>query len=433
MKFRATRIEELAQTGSRRAKEAKRVISKLDMYLSATQLGITFASLGLGWIGEPAVARLIEPLFRDAGIGSEAAIHGVSLAIAFAIISFAHIVLGELAPKSLAIRQPESTALWTAIPLHLFYWVMYPAIKALQATANLVLKVFGLEPADGVESAHTEEELRMIVSASHAHGVLNSTERALLEAAIGFSERLVREIMIPRPDMVCLYLDRPLEQNLAIVRENQHTRYPLAIDEPDKIVGMIHGKDLLEYVGSHGANAPALDLKKLKRPVLFIPEVASIDMLLKVFQRGRSHLAIVVDEYGGVAGLVTLEDVLEELVGPIRDEFDVEEPGIVTRPGGEAIVEASLPLAEVAERFRFEPDEPHHVATIGGYVLQHLGRLPKVGESVQIDKYRVEVAQMEGLRVTRLRFVPVREGPGRTAAAGDGVGASTSASTEPGR
>jgi CBS domain containing-hemolysin-like protein len=433
VKVRPTRIEELVREGNRRARIARHIHAHLYAYLSATQVGVTITSLGLGWIGEPAVARLLRPTFERLGV-PESPGHGLAFVVAFTIISFFHIVIGELGPKSVAIQRTEKTALHTALPLRVFYIIMWPAIALLTWAANRLLRALGLaRKAAASELAHTAEELRLIVEASGASGELNPHERKLLDNALVFSERLVREIMVPRPDMVCLYKAKSLEENLAIVREARHTRYPLASDDKDHVVGMIHVRDLVDAErrarsasgeraaatpapapGADGARArPAeeepISLEKLRRPILFVPAVATLDRVLRLFQRGRSHLAVVVDEYGGIAGLVTLEDVLEELVGEIHDEFDVEEderfePGA----GGELLVDAGLPLEQAARSFRFEPTQAT-VDTIGGYVLQLLGRLPKIGEWVQMGRYRVEVAEMDGLRLTRLRFKPLAE------------------------
>ncbi len=403
VKVRPTRVEELAREGNRRARIARHLIEHLDAYLSATQVGITIASIGLGWVGERAFGHLVEPLL--AAIGLPPAAFG--WVVAFTIVTFLHVVVGELAPKSLAIQRAEKTALWTSAPLRLFSVIMWPAIASLNWASLRLLRLIGLKPASGLELAHSAEELRMIVEASERSGELNPQEKQLLENALQFSERLVREIMVPRPDMVCLYTTKSLEENLAIARESAHTRYPLAVEDKDHIVGMIHVRDLIaatERARGDGGSPPSLE--KLRRPILFVPEVATIDRVLRTFQRSRSHLAVVVDEYGGVAGLVTLEDVLEELVGEIRDEFDIEETDLIaTTASGEVIVDAGTPLHEIAESLQFEPAQAT-VDTIGGYVLQLLGRLPKVGEQVQMGRYKVEVAEMDGLRVTKLRFKP---------------------------
>jgi CBS domain containing-hemolysin-like protein len=404
VKVRSTKIRELAEKGDWRAVAAQNVIAHLDAYLSACQLGITFASLGLGWIGEPAVAQLIEPTLRAAGVENPTLVHTVAFTIAFIFISFLHIVLGELAPKSLAIRKPESTSLWLAPPLRAFYWVMYAPIVALNGTANWLLRFVGIEPVGETEQAHSSEELRMIVGASHAHGVLNATERRLLENVIDFSEREVAEIMTPRVDMVCLFVNKTIAENLAIVRGQQHTRYPLAEGSADNVIGMIHIKDFITITVEGAAERTGSVLQSIKRPVLFVPERASIDALLRTIQATHTLMAIVVDEYGGVAGVVTLEDVLEELVGEIRDEFDETELE-VERRGGETIVDGGLPLNEVEEMF---PDlvskEESDVRTVGGLVLKELGRIPIVGDQVTLGPYRLEVIEMDNLRITRVKI-----------------------------
>jgi len=404
VKVRSTKIKELADEGDWRATVTRSIIAHLDVYLSACQLGITIASLGLGWIGEPAVARLIEPALQAVGVTNPAWVHTIAFTVAFAFISFLHIVLGELAPKSLAIRKPESMSLWLAPPLRAFYWLMYVPIAILNGTANGILHLVGIEPVGEAGEAHSSEELRMIVAASHAHGVLNATERRLLENVIDFSEREVAEIMTPRVDVICLLVNKSIAENLAIVRGEQHTRYPLAEGSADNVIGMIHIKDFITLTAEGAAERAGSVLQSIKRPVLFVPESASIDAVLRTIQATRTLMAIVVDEYGGVAGLVTLEDVLEELVGEIRDEFDEVELG-VERRGGETIVDGGLPLGEVEEMFpHLVAEEESDVRTMGGLVLKELGRIPTVGDGVTLGPYRAEVMEMDNLRITRVKI-----------------------------
>jgi CBS domain containing-hemolysin-like protein len=404
VKVRSTKIKELADEGDWRATVTRSVIAHLDAYLSACQLGITIASLGLGWIGEPAVAELIEPTLQAAGVVNPTLIHTIAFGLAFAIISFLHIVLGELAPKSLAIRKPESISLWLAPPLRAFYWLMYLPIAALNGAANWILHLVGIEPVGETEQVHSSEELRMIVAASHAHGVLNATERRLLENVIDFSEREVAEIMTPRVDMVCLFVNKSIAENLAIVRGEQHTRYPLAEGSADNVIGMIHIKDFITLTTEGAVERTGSVLQSIKRPVLFIPEGASIDAALRTIQATHTLMAIAVDEHGGVSGLVTLEDVLEELVGEIRDEFDEMELE-VERRGGETLVDGGLPLSEVEEMFPdLVTEEASDVRTIGGLVLKELGRIPVVGDKVTLGPYRLEVTEMDNLRITRVKI-----------------------------
>jgi CBS domain containing-hemolysin-like protein len=412
VKVRSTKIKELAEEGDWRAVVAQNVIAHLDAYLSACQLGITFASLGLGWIGEPAVAQLIEPTLLAAGVTNETWVHTIAFTVAFIFISFLHIVLGEQAPKSLAIRKSEETSLWLAPALRAFYWLMYVPIIALNGSANWILRLVGIEPVGEAEQAHSSEELRMIVGASHAHGVLNATERRLLENVIDFSEREVAEIMTPRVDMVCLFVNKSIAENLAIVRGQQHTRYPLAEGSADNVIGMIHIKDFITLTVDGAAQRTGNVLQSIKRPVLFVPERASIDALLRTIQATHTLMAIVVDEYGGVAGVVTLEDVLEELVGEIRDEFDDVELE-VERRGGETIVDGGMPLNEVEEMFPdLVSDEESDVRTVGGLVLKELGRIPIEGDQVTLGPYRVVVSEMDNLRITRVKIERVSGGGG---------------------
>ncbi len=421
VKVRSTKIKELAEAGDWRAVVARNVIGHLDAYLSACQLGITIASIGLGWIGEPAVAKLIEPLLHAVGVTNQTLIHTISFTVAFIIIAFLHIVLGELAPKTLAIRKAESTALWLSPPLRAFYWVMYLPIVALNGAANWILRPLGLEPVGETGEAHSSEELRMIVGASHAHGILNATERHLLENVIDFSERKVAEIMTPRVDVVCLLVNKSIADNLAIVRGEQHTRYPLAEGSADNVIGMIHIKDFITLTVDAAERAGSV-LQSIKRPVLFVPENASIDAVLRTIQATRTLMAIVVDEYGGVAGLVTLEDVLEELVGEIRDEFDDAELEIERR-GGETIVDGGLPLSEVEEMFPdVVSDEESDVRTIGGLVLKELGRIPAAGDQVTLGPYRLQVVEMDNLRITRVKIERGQAAPERAARRAQGGG-----------
>ena len=402
VKVRATRMAELAEQGLWQARMAKRMLKHLDAYLSATQLGITIASLGLGWIGKPAVAHVLEPVFRWLGIESPAMVQATSFAVAFTLISFLHIVLGELAPKSLAIRKPEATSLWVAMPLVVFFYVMYPAIAALNATANALLKTLGLGLAGEGESAHSWAELRMIVAASHAHGSLDASETKLLENVIDFSERRVVEIMTPRAEMICLFTGKTLDENIAIVRKSQHTRFPLADGDVDSIIGLIHFKDLFLLQGPTDEGGV---IRSITRPILALPQSATIDNVLKNFQRTRVLMGVVVDERGRVGGVVTLEDVLEEIVGPIRDEFDVQESPESARRGNDVFVDAQMPLRAAPALFPdidWPADDSIH--TIGGLVLKMFGRLPKTGESLTLGAYSVQVVEMDKQHIGRLCF-----------------------------
>ena len=397
VKVRSTRVQELVREGVRGSGAAQDAIQHLDAYLSATQLGITLASLGLGWIGEPAFASLVTPLLGSFGIWSESVVHSISLTMAFATITFLHIVLGELAPKSLAIRRPEETSLLVAPPLRLFYRVFYPALWFLNASSNWFLRLISVAPASDTELAHSEEELRILLAESHRTGTLSASKRKLLENVFDYTRRSAKHIMVPRADIVYLSLLRPLAQNLETIRQTQHTRYPLCADDIDHVVGMIHSKDLFQPV--EGLD-DAFDLTKLKRDILFVPENRPLEALQRDFQQRRVHMAIVVDEYGGTSGLVTLEDILEEIVGEIQDEFDTEAPRMESTPEG-YVVDGLVLLEEIATRLGVTLPE-NESSTLGGFVIAKLGRIARIGDSVSLDGYTAKVIEMKGRRVSKL-------------------------------
>ncbi|ARU63409.1 hypothetical protein CBW65_22255 [Tumebacillus avium] len=395
VKVRSTRIEQLVLEGNKRAGFAQRITDKLDAYLSATQLGITISSLALGWVGERTLSKVFVLWFDGFGL-SDAMLHTVSAIISFSIITFMHIVLGELAPKSLAIQRTEGTVLWTAGPLIFFYKLMFPFIWMLNGTANAFLRVIGIRPASDAELAHNEEELRMIVTQSHESGVIDETERTLFDNIFDFSNRVAREIMVPRTDMSCLYINRPFKDNLAKADSEKHTRFPLVLEDKDNIVGIIHIKDLYAVALS---GRDDISLETIARKPVTVPESMPIKDVLKILQKNRSELAIVIDEYGGTAGVVTTEDILEELVGEIQDEFDEERP-FIEEQSDHVSIDARMLIDEVNEYFHLniESDE---VDTIGGFIYAQF-QTPIVGGKVTIDNYQFTITEMDSLRVTRL-------------------------------
>ncbi|HZK83433.1 MAG TPA: hemolysin family protein [Desulfosporosinus sp.] len=400
VKVRKTRLAELAENGSRKAQAALDVASQLDAYLSACQLGITLASLGLGWLGEPAIASLIEPLFMSFGDKSLIYTHSIAVAIAFIIISFLHIVLGELVPKSLAIQSAESIALATAGPLKAFYFLLYPVIWALNHIANLVLHIMGIEPANEADLSHSEEELRMLVDASQKHGYLDKMEGKLLDNVFEFSDRIANEVMIPRQDMVCIFIEDTFEEILEVVKKYGHTRYLLCDDDKDNVVGLVHMRDIIRLQEQTGAK----DITDIKRDILAVPEGMPISHLVQRMRSQRTHMAVIVDEFGGSAGLVTLEDMLEELVGEIFDEFESELPEIQKLSENEYILNGRVLLEEVSEMLKIELKEDT-VSTIGGYVFSRIGRKPVKGDIVYFDGFDFEVMEVLGFRITKVRVV----------------------------
>lgn len=403
VKVRKTRLEELSHQGNGRAQLALKVVSSLDAHLSATQLGITLASLGLGWLGEPAVAALLKPVLFKYFPGATWLVHTVSIAIGFIIITFLHIVLGELVPKSMAIQRAEAMTLFAVWPLHLFYKIGYPVIALFNRVAWAILTIMGIKPANEAELAHSEEELRMIVNASHRGGVLDQMESELIDNVFDFADRLAREVMVPRQDMICLFTDDSFEENMQVVRETGHTRYPLCNEDKDHVIGMVHIRDLMDIdMCSTGEK----DLRSVMREILVVPEGMSVAKLLQFMRRKRTHLAVVADEYGGTAGLVALEDVLEEIVGDIQDEHDQEEADVQRLQDGSYEFDGRVLLDDVAELLNIRLEE-HEEDTIGGYIFGLLGRRPEIGDQVNIGDYSFTVLQVNGFRVVRVKAVPL--------------------------
>ncbi len=400
VKVRKTRLAELAEAGSPRAKVALDVATQLDAYLSACQLGITLSSLGLGWIGEPAIASLLEPLFARIDGWSSIYTHTIAITIAFAIISLLHIVLGELVPKSIAIQKAEMTALSTAGPLKAFYWICYPIIRSLNGLANLVLRIWGIEPANEADLSHSEEELRMLVEASQKHGYLDKMEGKLLDNVFEFSDRIASEVMIPRQDMVCIFIQDTFEEILEVVKEYGHTRYLLCDDDKDHVLGLVHMRDIIRIQEQEGSK----DITQIKRDILAVPEGMPISHLVQRMRSQRTHMAVIVDEFGGSAGLVTLEDMLEELVGEIYDEFELEQPDIQKVADYEYILNGRALMEDVSELLNIQLEE-ETVSTIGGYVFSRLGRKPVKGDTVYFDGFNFVVMEVMGYRITKVRVM----------------------------
>lgn len=405
VKVRATRVQQLAEQGERRAAAVMAVLHQLEAHLSATQLGITLSSLGLGWIGEPAVADLLSPPLAAAGafvppLRSPLVVHTIAFVVGFSVITVLHIVMGELVPKSMAIVQAERIALWCAGPLRRFYRLFRWPIRFLNVLARAMLGRMGIPAASEHEMAHSNEELRMLVSASARGGYLDETERALLDNVFDFSERVAREVMVPRNEMTCLFADDPIQESLNTALQAGHTRFPLCEGEKDNVIGMVHLRDLYRRCND------LRDLKEVMRPPMIVPETISVSRLLKEFQRQASHLAILVDEYGGTAGLVTLEDLLEEIVGEIPDEFGREEPELTAVGAGAFEVDGSMLLEDVAEQLHIKFEEVEGVDTIGGYVLWATGARPEVGQSVAVGEHVLRVAEIEGFRITLVHIAP---------------------------
>jgi CBS domain containing-hemolysin-like protein len=393
VRVRGTQLQELIEAGSARARKAMRILLSLDSYISAIQLGVTLAALGLGLVGEPVVARILEPLFEPLGAVSPVLVSVVSFVVAFALVTYATVVIAELAPKYLALERALPLALWTAYPLDLFHSVMRPFTNVINASALGVLRLFGVRP--GAEAQpHSAEELRMLVAASTKNGILQESERVLVGNALDFAELLVRQVMVPRTEIVAIPDDTTVAGVVEVLKQSPFTRLPVYHEDLDHIAGVIHVKDVV------GASPDRL-VRDIMRKPLYLPETTHLDRALAQFRRERVQLAIVVDEFGGTAGLVTLEDVIEELVGEVQDEFDREAP-MLREEGGVYLINGLMTLNELGERLALDlADEPYD--TVGGMIFGRLGRLAQVGDSVDIEGYRFTVTAIDGRRVAQVK------------------------------
>lgn len=396
VKVRASQIELRAQTGSAAAKLAQHMLTHLDAYLSATQLGITLASLGLGWIGESVVAKLVINVMHTFGFqGSEALAHTIALPVSFAIITVLHIVFGELAPKSLAIQRSEPTTLAIAYPLRFFYILFSPFIWLLNGLANMVLRAMGIQPMHGSE-VHTAEELRLLFEQSVEGGAIQDSHHELIENVFLFSERMVKQIMVPRTRMVAVDVNIPEQELMEIIFNEGYSRLPVYSGNIDNIVGILYVKDIL----SISRQGKAIVIEDLMRPAYFVPETKKINRLLKQFQRRHLHMAIATDEFGGVSGIVTIEDIIEELVGEIQDEYDEEAPIVERLSDFEYKVNGSAAVSDANDYLPYPLPEGEDYETIGGLLNVIYGQIPEnLNETTTFNQYLVRILEKSDRRV----------------------------------
>jgi CBS domain containing-hemolysin-like protein len=400
---RQTRIAELVAQGHVSAKAVQDALKNPDRVIAATQLGITLASLGLGWIGEPAVAHLLQPLVElfpkviQSGVS-----HSLSAGLAFALITFLHVVVGELAPKSIALQNPEKTSLVVARPTLWIELIFKPIIWLLNGTGNALLRLIGVKPATGHELVHSVEELKMLVTASTEGGVVEPQEREMLHAVFDFGDLLVGQVMIPRTEIVAVEADIPLEEIIALITESTYTKFPVYDDNLDTILGIVHVKDIIRLMQDPGWEE--CTARSLVREPIYVPETIPVSALLRQFRDRRQHIAIVLDEYGGTAGLVTLEDLLEEIFGEVSDPFDRVSPEFQTQPDGSILIDGMTLIEDVNAHLGLNLEDPNYY-TIAGYVLGKLGRIPKVNEIVEGNNVRLQVAALDGLRIARVSLI----------------------------
>ena len=407
--LRKTRVRAIAKTGGLRGRILSKVYSQLDAYLSACQLGITLASLGLGWVGEPAFAALLEPVFGLVGVTSPQIIHGVSFVIAFGVISFLHIVVGELAPKSLAIRIPEAIGLWSALPLYGFYWAMYPAIWLLNESANLVLRVAGLAGAGSHETHYSNDELKMILrsNTSTKGEKFTHDERHILAQSLEFSQHSVSDLMRPINEVSALYANRSLEENLDTMRRNRFSRYPWFDEDGEEVLGVIHLKDL--FFAEH-AGRDVTDLTEFLRPVdTFSARTPAIE-LFRRFRSGAPHFALIGEKGKRPVGFVTLDNLLGAIVGEIRDEFRLNENDWIKQADGTFIGKASLPIVSLERVLGIDIDNEamglDEVESVGGLLMAKLGDIPRQGQRIEFPRFDVVVKKTNGPRILLVKVIP---------------------------
>ena len=398
IKTRLSKIEILVRQGRPFAKTARWLIVRLDGTLSSAQLGITMASLGLGWIGEPAFARLLGPLLTAIGVESEAVLHGIAFAVAFTIITALHLVIGEQAPKIFAIRRPERVALACAVPMQVFYFLSFPLLVTLNVTTAALLRKVGIEGAGGHDTMHSEDEIRAMLRQAHLGGTMTRMEHRLLNAVFEFDDLVCRRVMVPRGDVVFFDAHQTLSECLALARSTKHSRYPLCEGSLDHVLGVVHVKDLVGVPAEDN-----LDLRSIMRPAQRVPETLPVSRLLRQFQATQQHLAMVVDEHGTVAGAVTLENVLEQIVGPLDDEFDSQQPDIVRDGPGRFIVRGQTLIETVNQQLDLHL-EAGEVDTISGLLVARLGRILKEGDRVELDSAVAHVLEVDGDRALHIRM-----------------------------
>jgi CBS domain containing-hemolysin-like protein len=399
IRIRSSRVDQMVIEGKKNALAVLKVTSNLDGYLSACQLGITITALGLGWLGEPTVEKILNPIFEKLSIGESFA-HLLSFGIAFVAITYLHVVLGELAPKTLAIRKAEQISILTAPLIIFFYKVMYPFIWLLNGSANKLVMLFGIKPASEHDEAHSEEEIRLILSESYQGGKINKSEFGYVNKIFTFDELLAREIMVPRTDMSCLYASNSLEENLAIIKKEQYTRFPVARENKDNIIGMVNTKKFF----LHYDNNPDFNFEAQIQPIMTVSETILVNALLKKMQLEHVHLALLIDEYGGTSGLVSIEDILEEIVGEIRDEFDRDENKEFEILGdNHYLLDGILLIDELNEKIGINL-EHEDVDSIGGWLYNKKPEL-KIGEKWTFDTLIFIIRERDNTRIRKIEII----------------------------
>lgn len=399
VKVRSAQITPLAEKNNRSAKTVVKLLANLDAYLSASQVGITMTSLGLGWVGEPVTAKLLEPVFTFFGLTNPQTIHTLSIIIGFIFLTFLHISLGEQAPKMLAIKNPKSTSLVIAIPLNLFYITFKPVVWLLNHAANFILRLIGIQQVSESERISSEEELRLLIAEGRKSGAIDQTEHQLIEKIFEFNDKQAQEIMVPRNHMVAIDIDDSREKIFQLVTEEGFSRVPVYKDTIDNIVGIIYTKDLI----SASEHRELIALQDIIRPAYFVSSTKQIGNLLKEMQRNKVHIAIVVDEYGGVEGLITIEDIIEEIVGEIQDEYDVEAQEVVAEKSGVYLVNPIISVDDFNRKFNANIPEDTDYQTLNGFLQKVTGHIPEVYERIDYKGMSFVITKKTGNRILQVR------------------------------
>lgn len=401
VKVRYSQIELKAREGNKLARQSKKIIDRLDTYLSATQLGITLASLGLGWIGEPVFVKIISAVVEAFNLNlSTETIHAIAFPVGFVVITILHIVFGELAPKSIAIRKSERTTLFVAVPLKIFFIIFHPFIWLMNAISNGFLRLIRIEPA-GEHDIHTTDELQLLVRQSREGGQLEEENYEIIKNAFEFTDQIAKDIMVPRQEVFAIDISEPFEENISQIIENGYSRVPVYKDSFDNMTGVVHTKDLLKRFHSK----TPFTFGEIMNPVFYVVESKKISDVLKEFQTKHIHMAVVIDEYGGVEGIITLEDILEELVGEIQDEDDNERP-IVEKDNDESwIIQSTQPLNDINEYLPFIIPESPDYNSLSGFILYKLNRIPRQGEVLKIDGMEITISKIahRTIQIVRVR------------------------------
>jgi CBS domain containing-hemolysin-like protein len=407
VKVRSTQLQPLAEKNNRRAKVAIKLITHPDEFLSATQVGITMTSLGLGWIGEPVTAKILEPVFGILGITSVSTVHTLSITIGFIFLTFIHITIGEQVPKFMAIKNSKKAALFVSIPLNLFFFIFKPVIWLLNTTSNLILRSIGIKSIAETEKFHTEEELRMLIAEGKQSGAIDPTEHQLIEKIFEFNDKIAREVMVPRNYMVAINISDSREKIFQTVIEEGFSRVPIYKDTIDNIIGIIYTKDLI----SAAEHRELIALEDIIRPATFVSATKQIGDLLKELQKNKVHIAIVIDEYGGVEGLVTMEDILEEIVGEIQDEYDVEPQEVVSERSGVYLVNPIIQIEDFNKRFNSKIPEDPDYQTLSGFLQKVTGHIPEVYERIDYKGISFTITKKSGNSILQVRVQKIGSAP----------------------